>query len=177
VGGRPLTYKQIARSLGVSESTLYKTRKGTRSGTNVLRVLRGEREGVYQVVVSSVDADGVISKQSMNLTLDRRDLRALGTKRYAFSEPLLAAHPRTEDVVRQELLFRNVQAWRSRYGSKPWNRAMVESAVIETIRRPRHHRAVPLELHLGGPRQLHPLTYLEDVELPDEDEDGEDYDL
>jgi len=150
--GFPVTYRELAADLGVSESTLYKVRKGTRSGTVVLpRIRRGE--DVYQVTVETRDPrhpDKVLY-QSVNVAVGREDLRRAGLRSRAFAGPRLRAHPQTEEVVRDALLRRQARLRREKTGSRPWTRQQVEQSTIVSVYRPREPRAIPRELHLTIP--------------------------
>jgi transcriptional regulator with XRE-family HTH domain len=150
--GYPVTYRELAADLGVSESTLYKVRKGTRSGTKVFaRLKRGE--DTYQVTVRTRDPrePDKWSYQSVNVLVEREDLRKAGLKNRAFAGPRLKAHPQTEEVVRDALRRRQTKLRREKKGSKPWTRVQVEQAEITSVYRPREPRAIPRELHLTMP--------------------------
>jgi transcriptional regulator with XRE-family HTH domain len=150
--GFPVTYRELAADLGVSESTLYKVRRGTRSGSKVLpRIRRGE--DTYQVTVRTRDPrhpDKYLF-QSVNVVVDREDLRRVGLKNRAFAGPRLRAHPQTEEVVRDALTRRQARLRRERRGSKPWTRQQVEQSEITSVYRPREPRAIPRELKLTMP--------------------------
>jgi len=150
--GFPVTYRELAADLGVSESTLYKVRAGKRSGSKVLpRILKGE--DTYQVTVRSKDPrnpDKYVY-QSVNVLVEREDLKKAGLKNRAFAGPRLRAHPQTEEVVRDALARRQTRLRRERKGSKPWTRQQVQDAEITSVYRPREPRAIPRELKLTIP--------------------------
>ena len=149
--GKPLTNRELAKSLGISESTLYKTRVGTRSGTKVLPRIRRADQDVYTLTVETVDDAGNSKVKTMNVVVDSKDLRRAGIKRRAFSEPKVAAHPQVREQVIDQLERNAASEWRRQRGSEPWGKRERERMRIVSARRPIQHRVTPRELHLTMP--------------------------
>jgi hypothetical protein len=154
--GYPVTWRQLAEELGVSESSLYKQRAGTRSGVRVFERLReaGARRDVYQAVVQTTDARGHTMTQSVNVQVDPAQLRAAGVRSRTLAGPRLAGRPEAREAVRAEVGRRQARYRRQKRGSRPWTRLQVEASTIVEFRQVRRPEAEPvvvqLEVGSGG---------------------------
>jgi hypothetical protein len=129
----------------MSESSLYKIRKGTRSGSKIYDRLRREND-IYQVIVET----GGGGRKSVNVFVEPEDLRRAGIRR-TFSEPKIAVHPQTQRLVREELARQAAKSRREKKGSAPWTRKQIQSARVLTARRPVRPRTPAHELKLTMP--------------------------
>lgn len=146
--GYPVTYRELARDLGVSESTLYKVRKGTRTGTKVLPRIRKPEQDVYQAIVETRDKRGRVMTQSVNVIAEPGDLRAVGIRRRLMSEARMAARPEVRAEVEETLRERATRSRREKKGTKPWTRQQIASSRVVAVRRPAAHRAIPRAIYL-----------------------------
>lgn len=148
--GAPATYRELARDLGVSESTLYKVRKGTRSGSQVLPKIRARTKQdmpAYQVILERREGDRTEIK-SINVGLTRAELKKAGIKNPAFAGPRLAPRTDLRERVEDALLRQGAATHRRRAGSVPWTKQQVGEARIVSVRRPRITRSPLMLLHL-----------------------------
>jgi len=133
-----LTWKTAAKELGISESSLYKMRAGTRTGQGSIRtrVMRPPKEGIFTVQFKNID--GRVATRNMRVA--NVDTEAEG---------LVIRHdrPRVRRAIVHELEAEEQGRVRQLHGSLPWTRRQRRTLYVNKVWEPDYAAASSFLVH------------------------------